>query len=80
MLNTSVKRGRGRPRKTESTKFTAKKTVGKTAKKRGRPLGSKNKVNTMNIADRVERVEVILALLAEIIGGLMSQLPNKKGK
>lgn len=80
MLNTMVKRGRGRPRKTEMTKFTAKKTVGTRPKKSSRPLGSKNKLKKKDAAARIERLEAVVALLAEIISGIMSKMTEKKGK
>lgn len=67
MLNTAVKRGRGRPRKNEMAKVTIKKAAKKSAKKRGRPLGSKNKVSKLSVEERLLQLEMIAFIILETI-------------
>ena len=76
MLNTVVKRGRGRPRKDETA------TIKKVGKKRGRgrPVGSKNKTKKGDVETRIERIESVVALFAEIMSGMLSKMASKKGK
>lgn len=76
MLNTVVKRGRGRPRKDETA------TIKKVGKKRGRgrPVGSKNKAKKGDFETRIERIESVVALFAEIMSGMLSKMASKKGK
>lgn len=62
-----VKRGRGRPRKDDTTKVTIKKAVKSSAKKRGRPAGSKNKLSKSSIEQRITRLEMIAFIILETI-------------
>jgi hypothetical protein len=80
-----VKRGRGRPRKNPIGVFrfdepTKKKPVTKKAKKVGRPKGSKNKVNSYSVSDRLDRLEISMLLLAEIYKTLRDLVIEKKTK
>lgn len=74
MLKPVAKRGRGRPRKDETIK------IKKMGKKRGRPLGSKNKIKSKDVPSRVERLEVFVGIIAEIVGILMNKTTSKKAK
>jgi hypothetical protein len=71
---TVIKRGRGRPRKDETIK------IKKMGKKRGRPLGSKNKSKKDDIANRLSRIEVLVGILADAISMIMQKATSKKAK
>ena len=84
MLKPVAKRGRGRPRKEpigvfKLTKTTKKSVKGKT-KKRGRPLGSKNKSKNNDINGRVDRLEVFVGIMAEMVGIVLERITSKKAK
>jgi hypothetical protein len=71
---TVIKRGRGRPRKDETIK------IKKMGKKRGRPLGSKNKSKNNDINGRVDRLEVFVGIMAEMVGIVLEKITSKKVK
>jgi hypothetical protein len=81
---TVVKRGRGRPRKEPVGVFkltkTNKKEIEGKAKKRGRPIGSKNKFKNNDINGRVDRLEVFVGIMAEMVGIVLERITSKKAK
>ena len=81
---TVIKRGRGRPRKEPMGIFRfdepKNKPVAKKAKKLGRPLGSKNKSKNNDINGRVDRLEVFVGIMAEMVGIVLEKITSKKVK
>lgn len=76
-----VKRGRGRPRKN----VEVKRPVGRPPKKkRGRPVGSKNKSKQLpiprTVEQRLDRLELAMVIVVEAINILNSTDSKKKAR
>lgn len=79
-----VKRGRGRPRKNPVGVFKLeepKRPVGRPPKKkRGRPVGSKNKPKTRTVEDRLQVLEWGMNLLVDAVTILGQEIHKKKAR